>query len=106
MGATPLVRWQFSHDRWRMGAISLVKVTARGGVCPPNARLGTRAAATNPTQMIKATRFSLGFDELFIVIDASLTTTKSQSGLPRHQPEMFVGTQSDPLAGQATTAYL
>jgi hypothetical protein len=82
MGATPLVRWQFSHDRWRMGAISLVKVTARGGVCPPNARLGTRAAAMNPTQVIKATRFPLGFDELFIVIDASLTTTKASPGSP------------------------
>ena len=43
IGATPFVRWQFSHDRWRMGAISLVNVTPRDGVCPPDAGLGARA---------------------------------------------------------------
>jgi hypothetical protein len=56
MGATPLVRWQFSHDRWRMGAMSLVNVTARDAACPPNVGLGVRAAAMNPTKTINATR--------------------------------------------------
>ena len=52
--------------------MSLVNVTARGeGVCPPNARLGASAAAMNPVTMIKATPFAFGFDEMFIVINAS-----------------------------------
>src|SRR2546426_7987457 len=54
-----------------MGAISFVNVTALGGVCPPNARPGASAAAMNPVTMINATPFAFGFDELFIVIDAS-----------------------------------
>src|SRR2546425_6587559 len=68
IGATPLVRWQFSHDRCRMGAISLVNVTARSGACPPNARVGARAAAMNPTNTIEVAPPAFGLDEILIVI--------------------------------------
>jgi hypothetical protein len=65
------VRWQFSHDRWRRGAISLVNVTAPDGACPANAWAGARAAAMHPPNTIEATPAALGFDEIFVVIDAS-----------------------------------
>jgi|SRR5215510_6278444 len=71
IGATPLGRWQFSHDRCRMGAMSLVNVIARVGACPPNVGLGARPAAINPTHTIEATPFALGLDEMFIAMRAS-----------------------------------
>jgi len=61
--------------------MSLVNVTARGGVCPPNARPGASAAAMNPVTMIKATPFAVGYDELFIVMNASRTRAGSCQSL-------------------------
>src|SRR2546428_7634241 len=97
MGATPFARWQFSHDRCRMGAISLVNVTCRGGACPPNARLGARAAAMNPTNAIEATPSAFGLDEILIVI--APPRAHCRSGRAGNTPELpRKGTKGSKLA--------
>src|SRR5215510_6971886 len=44
IGAMPSVRWQISHFSWKMGAMSLAKVTAADPVC---ARAGEAASVAS-----------------------------------------------------------
>src|SRR5262245_53289691 len=71
IGATPLGRWQFSHDRCRMGAMSLVNVIARVGACPQNDGQDQRPAAINATKTIEPTPIALRLDDRFIPMRAT-----------------------------------
>src|SRR5438552_4690819 len=66
IGATPFLRWQFSQDRCRIGAMSFVKVTGAPGFPCPAASSLVATAPTTATPTI--TRHATARRELFALI--------------------------------------